>query len=467
MADPELAQISTDKREKWMGAEYTIQPLTTHWLNAWVNAEPHPQIKIPEPNPFVPTHLNILPDPMLSKTPSLIAQNDLGIAYYARCSEYQTPEMSARLHILSPELQPNARSQTLISLYCDHLTDLLHPTLSSAAQAGLATSIFSDRSRLHIKIDGLSQKIPTLLQEILKQMPLSPPTLEQFNIYVARLEQEYLNAQKDLSFKQAKNLLDSLINLDKISNHEKLAQLKTIRYEDFLNFHKKLFEKTYTEALFTGNLTLKEAESAWLDVMHALGKTPYSIEEHPQTKVAELPQGPFSIHQTTQVQGHASILLIDEGLFSFNKRAVQEVLLPPLKEAFFNELRTKQKTGYIAFSDSISIIRHDVDNDSHTPKSIKLIAHLSVILRIGRGGFLDVALNIVARKIPLFCLLNGSFQFGIRFRIGSSLFHSRNDLLHNTAENLTLFFVRPLFSMFDVCPFTMARHTLPLKIFMH
>ena len=312
---------------------------------------------------------------MLSKTPSLIAQNDLGIAYYARCSEYQTPEMSARLHILSPELQPNARSQTLISLYCDHLTDLLHPTLSSAAQAGLATSIFSDRSRLHIKIDGLSQKIPTLLQEILKQMPLSPPTLEQFNIYVARLEQEYLNAQKDLSFKQAKNLLDSLINLDKISNHEKLAQLKTIRYEDFLNFHKKLFEKTYTEALFTGNLTLKEAESAWLDVMHALGKTPYSIEEHPQTKVAELPQGPFSIHQTTQVQGHASILLIDEGLFSFNKRAVQEVLLPPLKEAFFNELRTKQKTGYIAFSDSIEMENRLyqfflVQSNSHQPEDL-------------------------------------------------------------------------------------------------
>ena len=375
LANPELSQIIPDKKEKWMGAEYAVRPIPSSWFNAWAHAEPHPQIKIPEPNPFVSARLDLVNDPALGKIPVLIAKNDLGTAYYARCPEYQTPEVCTRIHILSPELGPNARSQILASLYCDHLTDLLHPTLSAAVQAGFSTSIFSDRSRLHIKMDGFSQKMPILLQEILKEMPLHPPTPEQFAIYVSRLEKEYSNTEKDLAFRQAKGLLDSLINLDKISTTEKLNTLKTISYNDFLSFHKKLFEKTYIEALFSGNLSLKEAQSAWLDVMHALGKTPYPKEQHPQTKVAQLPPGPFSIYENTQVQGNAAILLIDEGFFSPTKRAVQEILLPPLKEAFFNELRTKQKTGYIALSDGIELENRLyqfflVQSNSHQPEDL-------------------------------------------------------------------------------------------------
>lgn len=374
-ANPELTQVFPEKKEKWMGAEYAVRPLPSNWLQLLAHAEPHNQIKIPEPNPFVAAKLDLAADPALGKTPVLIAKNDLGLAYYARCPEYQAPEISAKVHILSPELLPTGRSQVLASLYCDHLTDLLHPTLSAATQAGFSTSIFSDRSRIHIKIDGFSQKASLLLQEILKQMPLYPPTAEQFAIYVSRLEKEYQNMQKDLAVRQAKNLLDSLINLDKISIEEKQAALKTVTHEEFLHFHKKLFEKTYTEALFSGNLTLKEAESLWLDVVHALGKTPYPIENHPQTKVAELPDGPFSIRQTTQVQGNAALLLIDEGLFSPAKRAVQEILLPPLKEAFFNELRTKQKTGYIAVSDAIELENRLyqfflVQSNSHQPEDL-------------------------------------------------------------------------------------------------
>lgn len=375
LANPELSQVILDKKEKWMGAEYATRPLSSSWFNNWTQAEPHPEIKIPEPNPFVSTQLNLVPDPLLGKEPLLIAKNDLGTAYYARCPEYQTPEMSARIHILSPEIQPNAKSQVLASLYCDHITDLLHPTLSAAAQAGFSTAIFADRSRIHIKIDGFSHKSPVLLQEILKEMPLHLPTAEQFAIYASRLEKEYSNTEKDLAYKQAKSLLDSLINLDKISASEKLAALKNIRYEDLVNFHKKLFEKTYIEALFSGNLSLKEAESAWLDVIHAWGKNPYPPAQHPKTKVVKLPEGPFSIHQTVEVQGNSAILLIDEGDFSPTKRAVQEILLPPLKEAFFNELRTKQKTGYIAFSDSVELENRLyqlflVQSNSHQPEDL-------------------------------------------------------------------------------------------------
>lgn len=377
LAPPELTKVTPNQKEKWFGTEYAIRPIPNQWLASWNRAKPNDQIRLASPNPFLPSHLGLVPDPQLGQKPVSIAGDDLGIAYYVRSPEFGVPESIYHIHILSPEINPSARSSVLTSLYVDHLTDVLHPTLAAANSAGLSASIDLDRSALYLQISGYSEKAPLLLQEIAKQMPQNLPTPEQFAIYVARHEKAYLNAQKELSVRQAKELLDSIVNKDKTTKKEKLAALKAISYDDFIAFAKNLFDTTYIEALFAGNLSLKEAESVWLDVIHVLGRAPYPKEEHPQTQVLQLSNatGPYQIKQTTDVQGNAAILLIDEGAFTFEKRAAQAILSATIKEAFFNELRSKQKTGYIAQSDAIELEERLfqyflVQSNSHQPDDL-------------------------------------------------------------------------------------------------
>jgi insulysin len=352
MASPELTQVAPTHKEKWFGTEYAIQPIPQDWLAQWKGAKPHPDIRLADPNPFLPSHLALVPDPNLGTTPTLIADDDLGLAYYIRSSEFGVPEADYHIHILSPELTQSARSAVLTSLYLDHLTDLLHPTLAAANAAGLTATFDLDRCALHLHLNGYSEKAPLLLQEIVKQMAENLPTPEQFALYVDRHEKSYFNAQKELVVRQAKELLDSIVNRDKSTSAEQLAALKTISYDDFLSFAKKLFETTYIKALFAGNLSMKDAESAWLDVIHVLGKTPYPKTDHPQPQILQLPagKGPYQIAQSTESQGNATLLLIDQGSFTFENRAVQEMLATALKEPFFSELRSKQKTGYIVQS---------------------------------------------------------------------------------------------------------------------
>jgi insulysin len=240
----------------------------------------------------------------------------------------------------------------LSALYLDHLTDLLHPTLTAAASAGLQARFDMQKLKLHLQIEGFSEKAPLLLQEILQQMPLHPPTKEQFAIYWDRHEKGLANKAKELPVTQAKVLLDSLLMSEQPTPSDQLTALKTVHYEDFLAFHQALFEKTYVEALFAGNLTMKEAQSAWLDIHHLFSKEVYTAVERIQPKVLELPaeEGPFVIQQITEAQGNGAVLAIDQGVLSFERKAVQETLNEALPEAFFNELRTKQKTGYIAKS---------------------------------------------------------------------------------------------------------------------
>jgi insulysin len=375
LGSPQLTGVNPDRTEKWLGAQYAVRPIPAEWINGWAASSSSSSIRLPEPNPFVPAQLQLVSDAAYGQSPFLISKNDHGCAYFARCSEFKNPEAAIRIHILAPELNPTPRSQVLATLFCAHFTDVLHPVLSAAAEANLTASIQSDRSRIHLQIDGFSDKATALLQEILHQLPLAPISREQFDIRQAQLEKEYANGQKELAFRQAKNLLDSLINQDVASKKEKLVALRTIQYEDYLAFQKELFEKSYVEALFAGNLSLKDAESAWLDVIHVLGKTPYLKKDHPQTKVAHLPEGPYSILQTTEAQGNAAFLAIDEGTFTLSKRAAQEILSTALKEAFFQEMRTKQKTGYFARAECQELEERlfqffVVQSNSHQPEDL-------------------------------------------------------------------------------------------------
>ncbi|MBF8263465.1 MAG: Secreted/periplasmic Zn-dependent peptidase insulinase-like [Parachlamydiales bacterium] len=378
-ADFSDTDISLNLRERWIGAEYAIGEIPAHWLKTWKKAEAHPNIRLANPNPFLPTNFDLVSainDPKTS-TPLLISEDDFGLAYYSRVSEFRTPESVYFLHILTPQINATARSHALASLYLNYLTDRLHPTLSAARTAGLKSSFGIDRNRLHCTVSGFSDKASLLLQEILKQLATPPPTPAQFEQYIAYLSKELENASKDLAFIQAKELAASLIYGDKPTQSQQYDALQNISYDDFCTFLHSMYDETYVQAMFCGNLSLKDAESAWLDVRHLLGSAPFRKENHPPTKILSLPEdkGPFAIHEKSDVLGHAAFLVLDVGTFSFEKRAAQEILAAVLKESFFDTLRSKQKTGYIAQSDhqelELRLFQYFfVQSNSHQPDDL-------------------------------------------------------------------------------------------------
>ena len=351
-ADFTKSNISMDRRERWIGAHYAVQPIPESQLKAWSKAEAHPNIRIPTPNPFIPAHFDLVTAPNDPKTsvPLLISEDPAGAAYYSRVAEFCAPEAAIYLHILTPEINSSARSACLSNLYLNYLNEQLHSTLSAASSAGLQASLSLDPDRLNCSISGFNDKAPHLLQEILKHMQVPPPTPAQFERHRDCLSKKLANHAKDLAVFQASELIGTIIHLDQPAKSEQLDALKQISYDDFCHHLHHLFDQTYVQAMFCGNLSLKEAESAWLDVRHLLNGAPFALENHSKKKILAMPgdRGPFAIHEKTDVSGNGAFLIIDLGNFTFERRAAQEILSAALKEAFFNTLRSKQKTGYIA-----------------------------------------------------------------------------------------------------------------------
>lgn len=349
LADAKKTGVIPDKKEQWMNAAYAIKDVSSSRITAWNDAKPHKEIQLPKANPFLPEHLALVTQENATPTPILLHEDKSAQVYFAQDDQYLLPEMAAVVTFKSPLITPSSQSQVLTDLYLRALSEQLSSSLSFARRAHLQTQFSSDDLSMQLLVYGFSDKAPLLLKTLFETLPQVKPTAEQFEIYKASLASDYDNASKELPLVQAHEIMNNIL-FNQATNKEKLKAIQQTSYESFVEFSQTLFAQTYTQALLYGNLTPSEAASLWKDLHLTLNTTPYPLVEQPKKQILLLPQqkGPYMLTQQTERQGNGIVLLIEEGAYTFEKRAAQQILASALKDAFFDTLRTKQQTAYIA-----------------------------------------------------------------------------------------------------------------------
>jgi insulysin len=393
-ADPSLTGVAPEKHEKWMNAEYAIKEIKPEKLTAW-NAVPlNPKITLPQQNPFIPSHLALVTANPAAQTPRLIADDTSSKIYFAQDDKYLVPETSMIFNLKTPLIDGSAKKFALLDLYLKALGDKLSPTLSFASAAGLYTSVNVSDLKLTFSISGYSEKAPALVKTLFQHAKQVAPSAEQFEIYKQSLASSYDNVSKELPVRQAADVISSIIYNDAPTSQEKLKALKTVSYDEFMQYSKTLLKTSFTEGVIYGNLNEQDAKNVWADVKATLASAPYLTEQQNRKSVLLLPDkhGPYMLNYGTERQGNGVILLIEEGAFSFEKRASQQLLGKALKEAFFDTLRTKQQTAYIAKAWDLEVERQllqffAVQSNSHNPS--ELLARFELFLEDFVGNFQD------------------------------------------------------------------------------
>lgn len=352
LADPFKTGIPMDKKEKWMNAEYTIKQIPNSRLTAWDQVAPIPQIQLPPENAYIPEQLALISAPAGTNTqdnPLLLASDEGCSIYYAQDTRYKVPEIAFEFSFKSPLFDSSAKAQVLADLYLRALTEKLSSQLSLASNAGLNTRFFTDDFDLRITLSGYSDKAPLLIDQIFAALKNVAPTQEEFEIYRTSMASEYDNASKELPVRQAMQQLDSIL-FDKPTEIDKLSQIKTLSFEEFTEFSKSLLQTAYTEGFLYGNIGKQEAVELWNNLHAHLDAKPFLLQNHPKKRVLVLSEkyGPYKVVQSTDRQGCGALLLLEEGGFTFERKAIQQILGYALQDAFFDTLRTKQQTAYIA-----------------------------------------------------------------------------------------------------------------------
>ena len=352
MADPSKTLVPPTKEEKWMGAEYAIKQTPQKQLLAWSTATINPQIGLPPPNLYIPKNLELIHSTPSQQpvTPVLLEDNADAKIFYSDDQKYLVPEITYLFRLKSPHLDGSAKSKALSGLYLKALDDHLFPVTSAAEIAGAKIGFKQDNFSLAVAIHGYNDQSGRLTEEIFSGIKKMRPTKEQFELYKQSLLSAYDNSSKELPVSQSLELLNSIVFSNAPTNAEKHHALQKISYEDFVEFSNQLFKKAYVEGLLYGNITKKEAETLWASLKGKLKAESYPLADQHKRQILLLPegQGPYMVTHSTNMQGHAAVLMIEQGPYSFEKRASQDVLGKVLQNAFFDTLRTKQQTAYIA-----------------------------------------------------------------------------------------------------------------------
>ena len=358
IASPNKTGIEPNKKEKWAGVEYSIEPFPSTLLKILSSSTPNPNFESPKQNPFIPENLSITEEFSHNDaaSPIQIFKNEYGIGYFIP-QNFQTPKINWIFKIKTPAFDSSFRSYVLFDLFYRSLFDNLYDLRLQAKIAGIDSTIQIDEDAIIFQICGYSEKANLVLEKLLKKMKSSDLTKDQFDTYVKLYEQDWNNSKYNLPINQASEELSSILNKNIPTNEEKLKILNTLTFEEQKKFQSSVFDKTYIECIFTGNQSVKECETIWENVQAAISATPFETIGN-NVRIVSLHEGPFMIEKKSNVLGSGIILAIDQNPFSFKKLAAQNILSQSIKEPFFSEMRSKQKTAYIAKSWNIEKRKH-------------------------------------------------------------------------------------------------------------
>lgn len=382
-APAKLTGVATDAKEPWLGGEYAVKPIDAKQLEKWSQAAPNPAIALPAPNPFIPKKLTLVAakesksqnTSRIVPLPETILNDDTGLVYYANDTRYLIPQVSLYFEVKTPQIvMSNATKIVLADLYVKSLTEALSRFTYTASLAGLEYKIKRVDFGIGISIDGYSENANLLFEKIIAHLKTVKPTEEQFNIYKDAFSREYQDFAKKLPVEQAFELLRSGLHKNYTTEKLKALCIGKISFEQFQEYAAKLFEQVYIKAVLFGDLTKSNAKEMIKQLTKTLQASPYPKDKQKFDEIIILPedQGPFVLHGKTKAQGNATVLAIQYPEFTFKSRAMQQILMTAIKEAFFSTLRTKQQTGYLVYSDALDVRKHmfnifAVQSNTHQP----------------------------------------------------------------------------------------------------
>lgn len=368
----DLVSYNANKKEKYIGASYCINPIeiSDKRLNIKLNG--------PIPNPYVPTNFTLENnDASTLCNPKNILNTPSITSYYAQDKFFKNPKASFKCVIASDLCVNTAKSQVLLDLFIQ-LSDLkTHYIQTSAHMAGLNSSISANEMNLTLDFYGFYQHMPLFVKTILSTINEMQADTATFQNICDAQKIHYQEKTKSLNILKAKEKLFTYQT--KTAETETLLKtLKTINLEEFNQFCKNIFNKTSIQSLTTGPVSKGFALDLSNCVKKQCQKEIFSEFEKHTILFNPIKEkgGPYFIPIKSKQLANATFLTIqDTSKFNLQKKACMLILENILRESFFNELRTKQQTGYIVGSSSFEkdfrqFICFYVHSSSHQPQDL-------------------------------------------------------------------------------------------------
>ena len=322
----------------------------------------------PPENKFIPTNLDLLPinaDLEKIKYPEKIFSNEKCELWYKQDTQFKLPKACIKVKFLfQKNICNNAsiKNKILSSITSTLIKKGLNEILYMAEEAKVKFSFDINSHSLTFDVSGFNSSMNETMKIILETFKKIDFNSEQekFDLIIKKLIQKYKNFYLDRPSSVCKTYLDIILLKPSSTANEKLNCLQNykITLEDAIKFKKEILNNAIEEWLIQGNLSKENALEIFNISNQSLGidinnKNKIEITPIRAINISNELKFTYKFFNPNKKEKNSSIICYYQcGEFSsvekLKDKIYLNVLSHPLRDKFFNILRTKEALGYIA-----------------------------------------------------------------------------------------------------------------------
>jgi insulysin len=337
--------VPTDQVEHYYGTHYSYSEDSGPAYAALLHPPEVASIRLPQPNPFIPTHAAVLP----AEPVRLIDEPALSL-YYSQDTEFQRPMAAEVYRFRLPRSMGSLENAVLLRFYEACVKEALNETAYTAGEAGLDFSLAAALEGVDLSVSGYDESATRLLQTIADNLVDFPLTEERFAAIKDRLVRELANFPLSDAWRILLETRRGTVREFYFRPDEQLPVARTVTLAAVRDFAHRLYRRGRIEALVHGNTTADRAAADARLLSAAL-----KLEAVPD---ADLLRRRLLVKTPGESIRTSEKLVVNNSAFrqefllggdSPETRAATQVLANFVSEPFYGELRTRQQLGYIVF----------------------------------------------------------------------------------------------------------------------
>merc|ERR1719354_548015 len=351
----DIPEEELDKLEPWFNTKFSESHIPTEWMEACRDTSLQSEFHLPEPNLFIPQDLSLrTADTEPAKFPELLTKDEYGELYHKKDTHFMAPRCHIYYHIRSDKQLKSLENGILLDLLVNCVAQLYIEDVYPAELAQLSYSIAAADTGLSIKVMGLSDKLPKLLDVILKHLVNLPNNLEAglFKAVQEQTRKDYYNHCIKPS-QLCRDVRLSVLQDVYWNAHDKHNMVRNITVQHLKDFCTDFLSHAFLQGLMQGNVTAAEAKQVDANVREVLGHKALHPEAVTAVRCREILYGCHFLQVDTLNMSDTNTLVTNyyqAGPGGIREHVILELISQIMEEPVFDTLRTREQLGYSVYS---------------------------------------------------------------------------------------------------------------------
>jgi len=350
----DIPSETLDKVEQWFGTSYSEKDIPTEWRDSWNATTLSSEFHLPEENKFIADDTSLRDaDIEPSKFPVKIISDNLGELFFKKDEGFKQPRAYIYYLLRSPLQLESLENSILLDMLVNCLLQNIVEDVYPADLAQLEYSIHAAEQGMLIRVNGLSEKLPRLLETIVDHLSRFEADIKE-EMLCAVLDQLIKNYHNH-SIQPNKLVRDIRLGVlqdSYFSPRAKLAKVRSVTCDQVKNFATEFKKNVFLQGLVQGNLTSAEAKATDANMRSKLNLQP--ITGKTEIRCREIKQGEVTIRVDSLNNKDANTMVVNyyqaEKAGDIYHHGVLEVVSMMMEEPVFDVLRTQEQLGYHVFN---------------------------------------------------------------------------------------------------------------------